>query len=621
MSNSRNAENNRIDRFLETYNDRLGFRTCHSETISDETTNNKRWEFRFSIWPEHSNLKKATQVIADLFRNHPDFIFKTLSLKSGEQLVTLEEINWDGTKSTITTATDSDRDQRGKELTVYMTFNERTNNYIQNENQLKDIILRCWKALQDANIKGLGYCATPSGDLKLNSSVGLITPVTYTAHKPYEVRHGILNQHVSEADQESKNDPLKNCIITLNDLQKYEIKDDSTTILKNRIEYLTQHQLESKKFILAEVADVKAKAEMAQPDWKSYLPQLKDIISRTESLFPQDDEQPELNKQDATAFQNEINPIVDKLAFLLPRLANTELGFIDPLMQLKDLRVSKRIRKNFFDAIKAAIHSLEYYDPTYEINQTIEELNQYPDYFIDCNLAQMVNACPAEMQLVYRHIVLLEKEKTALVKDIQYQKEININALESFNKNIHSLEESGKVTVDVVNKYKTLSSTIINARVDATAAPYSTITEHFSNEITNLIKNPKPTPKQIEKSAKELDKKLYGKPPVKRTVKAAICGVIGALVGFVVGLTVGAAVTTWGGGFGALPGAILGAVKGFTLGTAIGLGTAALSAGIGGSLGFFSAVRNQNKFKEANTAKNETIHSDVLTSVNAIKNI
>ncbi|MDR3492722.1 MAG: hypothetical protein P4M12_11910 [Gammaproteobacteria bacterium] len=211
----------------------------------------------------------------------------------------------------------------------------------------------------------------------------------------------------------------------------------------------------------------------------------------------------------------------------------------------------------------------------------------------------------------------------AMQQEIVAQSAVNNVALiKTFDEHIESLEKKGyEGYEDIITKYKTLSSEIKNAQADAsvaTAATYSTVIKHFSDQITNLIENPKLTIKQITKSAEKLDKELTDKPPMKRTVKAAICGVIGALVGFVVGLTIGAAVTSWGGGFGALPGAILGAVKGFTLGTTVGLGTAGFTAAVSGSVGLFTANRNQKKYAEERAAKGKDVNEKVLTSISEI---
>src|SRR3990167_10367571 len=99
---------------------------------------------------------------------------------------------WDGTLTEG--RSDSDRDQRGKEICVYMSYDDRIQKYIRTPDQWKEIMLSCWRAMQDKGVQGIGYMFCPSGDRTVMTEIGLASPFTYTSFKPYKNKHGILNQ-------------------------------------------------------------------------------------------------------------------------------------------------------------------------------------------------------------------------------------------------------------------------------------------------------------------------------------------------------------------------------------------------------------------------------------------
>ena len=175
----------------------------------------RMWEFRISLIPTQENLKKAGNLLANIFEG---LAFKILLLnKPGKTKV--EEIDWDGTR---TFADNSDRDQCGKEFCVYMRYDPKKKNdlatkgYEKSPEQWKALILKALAALVDPkNGIDFGYALPTTGDTTVPVHGFYISPVTYTSFKPFDNRHGILLQ--SHHNPKKFDDPLREVVFTEKD--------------------------------------------------------------------------------------------------------------------------------------------------------------------------------------------------------------------------------------------------------------------------------------------------------------------------------------------------------------------------------------------------------------------
>lgn len=208
-----------------------------ADTIVDQTNSLPSWQFRISIKPTRKNALKAVKALATIeqfqTRFHPEF--KVFLPDDNNNLST-----WDPTFN------GGDRDQRGKEICVYMEYllsKEKPKYYegqaYPNPVYLKKLMLSIWKALQDEGVE-LAYSSPSRGEKEVPCGQEFITPFTYSSNKPYKKRHGILHQH-DDYNPEQYQDPLESVSISLEDLQEYGIHPLGVVKSAQRLIYHLQH--------------------------------------------------------------------------------------------------------------------------------------------------------------------------------------------------------------------------------------------------------------------------------------------------------------------------------------------------------------------------------------------
>lgn len=223
--------------------------------------NKSQWEFRIAVYPSRENLNKAVEALEHLFeiknKGRSRIDFKCLALNNPDEMD--EETfltQWDGTRSR-----GSDRDQRGKEISVYMTHEFLNGHFFQRTpEEWKELMLECWKALLDAGVEGIGYMGCPLGDKSVPAEIGLNIPFTYTSYyKPYNGRHGILNQ-TNNYNPFNHEDPLAGVVITSDDLSRHNIAlSCADDLLQYRVNYLNEHLPREKELVLENLMRVKNK--------------------------------------------------------------------------------------------------------------------------------------------------------------------------------------------------------------------------------------------------------------------------------------------------------------------------------------------------------------------------
>lgn len=237
------------------------------------------WQFRMSIKPTQENLAKAVEALLTIdvlckTENHP--IFKIMSPKSLPNGRLDLGGHWDATlafseaKESRVSPASMDRDQRGKEICVYMEFDSDKNAYQFTRAHYKKIMLALWKAMQDADVD-FGYVHPPQDEIAVNHDRSdlPVTPFFYSANKPYTsetvqaynelcfellpgqqaeakqktatARHGIMH-HSKANPQKFKDNPLTGLTITFRDLRRAGIKYPvAREVLSARIAYHAAH--------------------------------------------------------------------------------------------------------------------------------------------------------------------------------------------------------------------------------------------------------------------------------------------------------------------------------------------------------------------------------------------
>ncbi|KTD60836.1 DUF5617 domain-containing protein [Legionella shakespearei] len=219
------------------------------------------WQFRIAIKPERNNAIKALNALKELQQfkrsRHPEF--KVFLPSESSDLST-----WDSSLK------GGDRDQRGKEICVYMEhlasgYNPGyyKGNYPDPE-YLKALILDMWKALQDAGVE-MAYISPGVGEKELGCESGMITPFFYSAFKPYKGRHGILNQ--TQYNPLNLTDPLSDVSISGEDLKAHGIHPLGALKSAQRLVYQIDHynrQLKAAQIQLSDLVNSNNTADSAE---------------------------------------------------------------------------------------------------------------------------------------------------------------------------------------------------------------------------------------------------------------------------------------------------------------------------------------------------------------------
>ena len=90
---------------------------------SNNDSESRDWRLRIAIDPDPQNIQKAARVLADLFHKKN----RDLELKIFVFPLVNPATSWVGTQKSI--VDDTDRDQRGKEVCVYMRYDECRHKY------------------------------------------------------------------------------------------------------------------------------------------------------------------------------------------------------------------------------------------------------------------------------------------------------------------------------------------------------------------------------------------------------------------------------------------------------------------------------------------------------------
>lgn len=241
-------QKNQVDRWVENSRKFSGYVNCNTGALDKEDiptntydpyvneSHKRQWEFRIAVLPSRENLNNAVEALKIVFQKEENagIDFKCLVLNNEEDAKLVSE-GWDGT-----IASGSDRDQRGKEICVYMAFDPQTNQYQRSPDQFKKLMLDCWKSLIDQGVEKIGYHSIPNGDNPVATEIGLSTPFSYTCYKPYKNKHGLLFQ--TNYNPFNHPDPLQGVIITSDDLLNYQIPlSAAKDMAANKLVELQEH--------------------------------------------------------------------------------------------------------------------------------------------------------------------------------------------------------------------------------------------------------------------------------------------------------------------------------------------------------------------------------------------
>lgn len=408
--------------FLRRIKTQSGYVMCPPQQNIDDLED-RAWQFRISVFPNKENLEKAAIVLADIFEG---LEFKCLMLND-EERDDVRKIPWDGTSVGFDQGGASDRDQRGKEVCVYMRFDSQEKAYEAYPSQWKELMLTAWRALQDAGVE-IGYITPPVGDKEIivtGENGDWVTPFSYTSNKPWQGRHGILLESVYNPNPKLNHshnpngydDPLEGVVFTETDLLNAGIQFNALKDMqKKRIAYQTEHLKESKANIITYLQSVNFN--------KNIFLSIKSIIDELKNL-----ENPEDKINFIKAKEEEIRWI----AVHFPRKADTSLSQTNAAGTLQHYLTevisgeSKELGN--FEAALTKLYQSK--DAEQEIQETLNDF-AHDKWVMDFlghnintyNLEPMIKADPAGMQLAFRKLIHIRDEEIALTKEQQRAHEV-----------------------------------------------------------------------------------------------------------------------------------------------------------------------------------------------------
>lgn len=375
-----------------------GFNFCQGEQLPDDLPASENeyygrlWEFRISVTPEKNNLKKAAKAIAEQL-HAANVHFKCLLLNHDvTSSIFLEK--WDGTK--LQQGPFLDRDQRGKEICIYMTYGQ--NGCIKSPAEWKQLMIECWKALKDAQVD-IGYSHLPLGDKAIAAEVG-VTPFSYTSFKQFNNRHGILLS--TDYNPNNYVDPLENVLFTADDLKRHGLETHACQMQLNRLNYTKNHFFKASVSLYEHLKKYKNNQTSLSQCFRKLI----------ETLLSDD-----CNQQTVISL---CKTIVDQY----PKIEATDLKPHE-LIELLDYMVGNSHfsfnKGQYLSTIQSLFNDYE----QLKINIKSDFL-QHKDIkdFLDHNqvsesdLDKLIDNQPAQMQKYFRQLYFLQYEKNALLMQI-----------------------------------------------------------------------------------------------------------------------------------------------------------------------------------------------------------
>lgn len=360
----------------------------------------RSWQFRIAVKPEQDNLINAAKVLAPiLFKANVDF---KCFINNNPERLDGKLHYWDGTQTIL--ASGGDRDQRGKEVCVYMRYRFTDGKNEKTPAEWKRLMIECWKALTKADHIDYGYMAPPSNDKEIVSDVGS-TPFSYTAFKPFNGRHGILE--ITDYNPNRYPDPLEGVKFSRADLKKNGLLENAKALLEKRFSYMRQHHEACYQELMQELKDIQALSVTSIPKLLQELSEQlqnvdqQSIISLFENLELLIDRYP--CKADSSLSKT------DALFAFAASLQKIKTKDDDLTKHIQVLRDSLKPLQSDYASLKADLRE------DFIKNKSIEaflNMNQALG-----NIDDLIDKNPVQMQVLYRKLVHLNAEAKSIFLD------------------------------------------------------------------------------------------------------------------------------------------------------------------------------------------------------------
>ena len=170
---------------------------------------------------------------------------------------------------------------------------------------------------------------------------------------------------------------------------------------------------------------------------------------------------------------------------------------------------------------------------------------------------------------------------------------------------------------ELINSFLNLEEYLKNLDAHSWKVYHTTIVDHFLKLTNRLIENENPlTEQEVTTSREDLNGKLTQYKPMSKKGKTIICAIFAALIGMILGAVVGSGISC---GLANISTSMADASKDFFLGTGIGGGVGLLTGALlGGAIGFFSGNKHNHTYN-AECKSSEEKTNEVFTQLKPIE--
>lgn len=388
------------------------------------------WQMRISIDPRavdknspFNRIDVIKAILKDKLQNFPADA-KLFEIDNYEELIE----QYDGTTST----TGLDRDQRGKEICIH--FNDSNQNQPTLE-EYKKLILSLWHAFQGASVP-LIYMENP-GDRKILGPLGLYTPFSFTseeARSEWNDKHGLVFKQFVGYDSRH---PLLQVEFTEQDLRDGDISFNSEEIIHNTRTYISTHQQDANRMLQVDFQKLNNTRTYHEDLFDdAFIKIIKDKLEEYDRTFQT---LPVTQKGNYQArFGEELKkfpaykrlvedypheptsrfPALGCISAGLGRWQNLSLPQFDQIIdqlrneydnRINDIKNDFAIHTNLKGNVRQIGNLQLPPTPQLQNNITID----WEKYFPGQDVERLIELNPKGMQVMYRRIVFLEREKQA----------------------------------------------------------------------------------------------------------------------------------------------------------------------------------------------------------------
>lgn len=379
--------------------------------------NNLEWDYfikesRISIDPNYltntENFEKVKGILKHIFDDE-NVSIKMMQFRSANDLT-----NWDGTTNEM----GSDRDQRGKEVTIYWPAENITAEHI------KKLMLKSWGALREAGVPLRNF--NPPGDIPLLLS-GCSTPFSYTfsiADEHLE-HHGIL---FKECRIDNDIHPMHQVEFTAQDLYKNKIIYDLSQEKNNQINYLDSHFNDSLNSFNDRINTVlNSQDDFSTINIDQIFDRIIEIQIRLEENYEQiNSDENKLTKDNDDLMEERLQaqeqakeaffniPYLKHLIKAFPHQPDSNFSTYPAIALLENASILKQSStqigeiKEELKRIKNGSYSMDIRNDIYNYNYG--NANEFLFENFLQNRMQLIQKNPCETQKLFRHFVFLNRE-------------------------------------------------------------------------------------------------------------------------------------------------------------------------------------------------------------------